>query len=458
MPATQTANPPAAAVGSCSRRSPGSRRPISLPTSRSCRRADRRALAKLVEASKVIDALFLRQVWVGNEAMLLDLVRDETPAGRARLHYFLINKGPWSRLDHNEPFVAGAPPSRRARNFYPAGATKEEIEKWIASLPEAERAARDRLLHRHPPRRRTGSSRPCRTAWSIRTSWRSVGRSAARGRRPIAAEPTLKAFLDEARRRVPVERLLRQRRRLDGAQGRHRADHRAVRGLRGRVLQLQGGVRVVHHRPRRCRERASCRSSAASCRTSRTTCRSTRSIATRSSARWRRSSVVNEIFAAGDGNRGVQTAAFNLPNDERVIREKGSKRVMLKNVQDAKFAKTLVPISKVVLCRRRPEGPRVRRVLHAHPDARADARPRPAQHHRRRPRDDRPAGDEGSVELPRGSQGRYLRPVRAAAPDRQGRRSPKSMERTIYTTFLASASGRSASASTKRTARASRSS
>jgi hypothetical protein len=59
--------------------------------------------------------------------------------------------------------------------------------------------------------------------------------------------------------------------------------------------------------------------------------------------------VVNEIFAAGDGNRGVQTAAFNLPNDERVIREKGSKRVMLKNVQDAKFAKTLVPISRVVL-------------------------------------------------------------------------------------------------------------
>jgi hypothetical protein len=52
--------------------------------------------------------------------------------------------------------------------------------------------------------------------------------------------------------------------------------------------------------------------------------------------------VVNEIFAAGDANRGVQTAAYNLPNDERVTREKGAKRVMLKNVQDAKFAKTLV--------------------------------------------------------------------------------------------------------------------
>ena len=55
------------------------------------------------------------------------------------------------------------------------------------------------------------------------------------------------------------------------------------------------------------------------------------------------------MFSAGDGNRGVQTAAFNLPNDERVVHEKGSKRVMLKNNQEAKFSKVLVPISKVAL-------------------------------------------------------------------------------------------------------------
>ncbi len=59
--------------------------------------------------------------------------------------------------------------------------------------------------------------------------------------------------------------------------------------------------------------------------------------------------VVNTVFSAGDANRGVQTAAFNLPNDERVIREKGSKRVMLKNNQQAKFDKVLLPISKVAL-------------------------------------------------------------------------------------------------------------
>src|SRR6185295_8128520 len=59
--------------------------------------------------------------------------------------------------------------------------------------------------------------------------------------------------------------------------------------------------------------------------------------------------VVNEVFSSGEGNSGVQTAAFNLPNDERVVKEKGSKRVMLKNVQGAKFNKTLIPISQVVL-------------------------------------------------------------------------------------------------------------
>jgi hypothetical protein len=59
--------------------------------------------------------------------------------------------------------------------------------------------------------------------------------------------------------------------------------------------------------------------------------------------------VVNEVLSAGDGAHGVQTAAYNLPNDERVVQEKGSKRVMLKNVQEAKFKQVLLPISKSTL-------------------------------------------------------------------------------------------------------------
>src|SRR5207245_3267330 len=59
--------------------------------------------------------------------------------------------------------------------------------------------------------------------------------------------------------------------------------------------------------------------------------------------------VINEIFCSGDANHGVQTAAYNLPNDERIAREKGTKRVMLKNVQEAKFRKVLLPIARTAL-------------------------------------------------------------------------------------------------------------
>src|SRR5580765_2293733 len=101
--------------------------------------ADKQVLAKLVEASKIMAALFLRQVWAGNDTVLVDLSQSQTVEGRARLHYFLINKGPWSRLDHDEPFVPGVPAKPAGANFYPEGATKADIERWIQSLPAAER-------------------------------------------------------------------------------------------------------------------------------------------------------------------------------------------------------------------------------------------------------------------------------------------------------------------------------
>jgi hypothetical protein len=59
--------------------------------------------------------------------------------------------------------------------------------------------------------------------------------------------------------------------------------------------------------------------------------------------------VVDEVAAGGEARAGVQTAAFNLPNDEKVTSEKGSKRVMLKNVQEAKFRTILTPIARVAL-------------------------------------------------------------------------------------------------------------
>ncbi|MCX6577689.1 MAG: peptidase, partial [Candidatus Aminicenantes bacterium] len=59
--------------------------------------------------------------------------------------------------------------------------------------------------------------------------------------------------------------------------------------------------------------------------------------------------VVYEVFTAGDTKAGVQTSAFVLPNDEKVREKKGTKKVFLKNMMEAKFKKSLVPISERVL-------------------------------------------------------------------------------------------------------------
>jgi hypothetical protein len=59
--------------------------------------------------------------------------------------------------------------------------------------------------------------------------------------------------------------------------------------------------------------------------------------------------VVDEVMIGGEARSGVQTAAYNLPNDERITTAKGSKRVMLKNVQEAKFNSVLIRIAEKVL-------------------------------------------------------------------------------------------------------------
>ncbi|MDD5765639.1 MAG: peptidase, partial [Candidatus Marinimicrobia bacterium] len=59
--------------------------------------------------------------------------------------------------------------------------------------------------------------------------------------------------------------------------------------------------------------------------------------------------VVQEVFSAGDTKAGIQTTAFNLPNDEKVREAKGSKKVMLKNIAEAKFEKCWVPIVNLIL-------------------------------------------------------------------------------------------------------------
>ena len=208
--------------------------------------SERRALVKMIEAARVLDGLYLRQVWAGNEALLLELLADRSPLGQARLHAFLVNKGPWSQLDHQAPFLPGVPAKPEAANFYPAGATKAEVEAWMKALPEAERAAATGFF---TTIRRTPDGKLVAVPYSVEYQG-ELARAAELLREAAAAttQPTLRAFLEKRAAAFLSQRLLRERRRLDGARRVARAHDRALRDLRRRLVRLQGRLRGVHRR------------------------------------------------------------------------------------------------------------------------------------------------------------------------------------------------------------------
>ena len=81
---------------------------------------DRQALVKLIEAGRILNELYMKQLWSGNMALYAQLQKDESPLGKARLHYFWLNKGPWSDIDGFNAFLRAFPQeSPRAPIFIP---------------------------------------------------------------------------------------------------------------------------------------------------------------------------------------------------------------------------------------------------------------------------------------------------------------------------------------------------
>jgi len=307
---------------------------------------ERHALTKLVAASKIFDALFLRQVWEGNEAMLLDLARDDSPLGRARRHYFLINKGPWSRLDANEVFIPGAPKKPEEGNFYPGGATKADVEAWFKTLSGTERT---RAIGFFTTIRRGPDGKFIAVPYSLEYQGEiahvaELLREAA----ALTTQPTLKNFLEKRAVSLlsndyydsdvawmeldaSIEPTIGPYEVYEDEWFNYKAAFESFITLRDdaeteKLMRFGSELQEIEDNlPIDPKYRNPKLGALAPIR------------------------VVNTVFSSGDGNRGVQTAAFNLPNDERVISEKGSKRVMLKNNQEAKFRTVLQPIAQVAL-------------------------------------------------------------------------------------------------------------
>lgn len=314
---------------------------------------DQKALAKLLEAARVIDDVFLEQVWSGNKALPAKLAQDTSALGKARMHYFDLNKGPWSELDDHAAFLPGVPEKKLlGANFYPPDMTKAEFEGW------ADDAARGffSVIRRGPvgiyrtPEGKRAEKRILETVpYSVEYK-NDLTRAAKLLEEAAALTPnkSLQAFLklrakaflsndyydsDVAWMKLdapiditigPYETYMDE---IFGYKAAFEAyvtlrDDEETAKLKMFADHLQ---EIENNLPLDPKYRNPKIGALAPIR------------------------VVNQVLATGDGAHGVRTAAFNLPNDERIVQKMGSKRVMLKNVQEAKFAKTLQPIANRVL-------------------------------------------------------------------------------------------------------------
>jgi hypothetical protein len=309
---------------------------------------DRKALVYLIASARVLDNLFLKQLWSGNEALYHNLSRDPSPEGQARARLFWISKGPWSTLNGQRAFMPGVPAQRPAgANFYPEDMHREEFEAWVRTLPEKQaEAARGffTVIRRVPGDRRLEIVPYHREYHADLVKASEFLRQAAF----LTGNPSLKRFL-RARAAAflndnyfksdllwmdvdaPIDITIGPYETYNDELFGYKASFEAyvcvtdeaethrLRDFASHLQEVEDNLPIdrAYRNPK---------------------------LGTNTPIR-----VVNEILSAGDGNHGVQTAAFNLPNDERVILRKGSKKVMLKNVQYAKFQNTLLPITRVVL-------------------------------------------------------------------------------------------------------------
>jgi len=297
------------------------------------------ALENIYRAATVMDEIFLRQVWKGNVELRKALISKDM---MKELKFFKINFGPWDRINENEPFI-GKILKPDGAEFYPTDMTKQEFEDWIAEHPgdrEAfegtftviRRGEKPGQLVAIPYSQEYKELLDEAAGYMNRAADLTANESLAKFLRSRAAAYASNDYFQSDMDWMDVTDNL-----IDVTIGPYevyednlfnykgafeafvciRDPKESVRldGLKGYLVKMENNLPIPDEHKNLDRGLES------------------------------PISVVDLVFSAGDTKAGVQTLAFNLPNDERVQEAKGSKKVMLRNIIRAKFDKILMPIA-----------------------------------------------------------------------------------------------------------------
>jgi len=301
---------------------------------------ERRMIPLLIDAAREMDAVFWMQTYGDRDALLRSI---QDPQVR---RYAEINYGPWDRLANDEPFIPGAGAKPEGAQYYPAGMTKAEFDAEVArGGPRA-----DSLKSLYTVVRRDASGRLYSVPFHV--AYRApLERAAARLREAaaLAEDPGLRHYLE-----LRAQALLNddfqasdlawmdmKNNTLDLVIGPIETYEDALYGYkagneayvlikdrdwsrrRARYVQLLPGL----HRGLPVEEQFK-----------RETPGSNSDL-----------NAYDAVFYAGEANSGAKTIAINLPNDEQVQLQKGTRRLQLKNAMRAKFDAIMLPIARELI-------------------------------------------------------------------------------------------------------------
>lgn len=301
---------------------------------------ERRMIPLLIDAARSMDAIFWQQAY-GNRDSLLESIRD--PAIR---RYAEINYGPWDRLADNAPIVETAGAKPLGARFYPSDMSKEEFELAARKSPAAGRALQSQYTI---VRRDSAGGLVARPYHEVYASQLAPAVAKLKEAARLADDPRLRRYLELRARALETDE--------------YQASDLAWLDMKTNTIDVVIGP-IENYEDRLFGYKTAYEAfvlvkdkewSTRLARYAALLPKLQRELPV--AAPYKRENpgsdsdlnAYDAVYYAGDANAGSKTIAINLPNDEQVQLQKGTRRLQLKNSMRAKFDKILVPIAEELI-------------------------------------------------------------------------------------------------------------
>ena len=294
---------------------------------------EKQMLPILFEISKIMDDLYWKQAFGDKDTLLARI--DSLTA-----QFVMINYGPWERLNNNEPFVEGYGAKPAGARFYPVDMTAEEFE----ALADPAKTSQYTVIRRNeagaltviPYSQEYGEALTKASALLLQAA-------------ELAEDPGLKKYLELRAKALLTNQYFEsdmawmdmKNNNIDFVTG---PIENYEDQLFGYKTAFESFILIKDSEWSAKLDRYS--SLLAKLQQSLPVTPEYKAEEPASSSDL---GAYEVVYYAGDCNSGSKTIAINLPNDPEVQKQKGSRRLQLKNAMQAKFDKILLPISKIVI-------------------------------------------------------------------------------------------------------------